>query len=120
MEFMLRTWRATDAATMAWYANDPDVAENLSDTFPNPYDIKDAQEFIRKCREREQFQLCRAIVISGESAGSIGVFPKSGLYRLDADLGYWLAKPYWGKGSGTTAPRRWAIRSAAITGARAS
>ena len=98
LEYILRTWRMTDAAALSWYANDPEVAMNLRDTFPNPYGLEDAKAYIQKCREKEGEQLCRAIIVNGEAAGSIVVIPGTDVDRRRAEIGYWLAKPYWGKG----------------------
>ena len=98
IEYLLRTWRTTDAPSLAWYANEPEVAVNLRDTFPSPYGLDDAKAYIQQCREREEVQLCRAIIIKGEAVGSITVIPGTDIYRRSAEIGYWLAKPYWGKG----------------------
>ena len=98
IEYLLRTWRTTDAPSLAWYANEPEVAVNLRDTFPSPYGLDDAKAYIQQCREREDVQLCRAIIIKGEAVGSITVIPGTDIYRRSAEIGYWLAKPYWGKG----------------------
>ena len=98
IEYLLRTWRTTDAPSLAWYANEPEVAVNLRDTFPSPYGLDDAKAYIQQCRERENVQLCRAIIIKGEAVGSITVIPGTDIYRRSAEIGYWLAKPYWGKG----------------------
>ena len=37
LSFTLRPWRPEDAAAIVPYADDPLVAENLRDVFPNPY-----------------------------------------------------------------------------------
>src|SRR5690606_19183838 len=34
----------------------------------------------------------------GEAAGGIGIHPKTDIEQKNAELGYWLAEPYWGKG----------------------
>ncbi len=38
------------------------------------------------------------IEINEEAVGSIGFFPKENIYRYNAEIGYWLAEPYWGQG----------------------
>ena len=74
MNFTLRPWQMTDASVIAPYADDPLVAQNLRDVFPNPYTVADAEEFIRSCMEREgQGQMCRAIVADGKAVGSISL-----------------------------------------------
>ena len=99
----LRPWRLSDAESLARCANDPDVSLNLRDRFPYPYALSDAESYIRDCIAKEETQLCRAIVIGGEAVGSVGAFPKTDIYRRTAELGDWLAKPFWGRGVMTAA-----------------
>ncbi|MDB5263882.1 MAG: family N-acetyltransferase, partial [Adhaeribacter sp.] len=47
-----------------------------------------------------------AIEVNGEAAGGIGVHPQTDIQRKNAELGYWLAEPYWGKGIITKAIRQ--------------
>ena len=39
-----------------------------------------------------------AIDIDGEVVGSIGLFPQTDIHQKSAELGYWLAEPFWGNG----------------------
>jgi RimJ/RimL family protein N-acetyltransferase len=39
-----------------------------------------------------------AIEVAGRVAGGIGIHPQNDVYRKNAELGYWLAEPYWGNG----------------------
>ena len=39
-----------------------------------------------------------AIVVGGEAVGGIGIHPKSGIERKNAELGYWIGEPFWGQG----------------------
>ena len=104
MDFILRPWRREDAAGVAKYADNEKIARNLRDVFPHPYTLADAEGFIRSCVEREgQGQLCRAIVVDGEAAGSIGLFLGNDVYRKSAELGYWLGRPFWRQGIMTAA-----------------
>ena len=106
-DFLLRPWREADAASLARYADDPGIAANLRDLFPSPYTRADADSFIQDCLTREEKgQLCRAIDISGEAVGSIGVFQGTDVYRKSAEIGYWLGRPFWGQGIMTEAVRR--------------
>ncbi len=106
IDFILRPWREEDAHTVARFADNPRIAANLRDIFPHPYSLEDAREFIGSCIEREgRGQLTRTIEINGEAAGSIGIFLGSDIYRCSAELGYWLAEPYWRQGVMTHAVR---------------
>lgn len=107
IQFELRPWRPEDAASIAQYAGNSKIAANLRDVFPHPYALSDAEEYIRDCIANEGgAQICRAIAIEGKAAGSIGVFIKSDVYRKSAEIGYWLAEPYWGQGIMSRAVRR--------------
>lgn len=106
MEVTLRPWREADAASIVPYADDPLVARNLRDVFPNPYTLADAQDYVRACVEREgKGQLCRAILVDGAAVGSIGLFLGTDVYRKSAELGYWLGRPFWRRGIMTGAVR---------------
>ena len=103
-EFTLRPWREGDDASIARYADHPNIAANLRDVFPNPYTRKDAADFVESCIQNEgRGQLCRAIDIDGEAVGSISLFLGNDVYRRSAELGYWLGAPFWGRGLMTAA-----------------
>lgn len=107
MDFTLRPWRADDAASIVPYADDPGVAANLRDIFPNPYTLADAEAYVRACVEREGLgQLCRAVIVDGRAVGSIGLFLGNDVYRKSAELGYWLGRPFWRRGIMTAAVRQ--------------
>lgn len=107
MDFTLRPWRATDAAELPAHASDPQVAQNLRDTFPYPYTLADAEAFVTACMAQEgRGQLLRCIEIEGRAAGSIGLFLGEDVYRRSAELGYWLGRKYWRQGIMTRAVER--------------
>ena len=84
---------------MARYANNEKIAANLRDVFPWPYSRRDAVSFVEHCvRQEGRGQLARAIEVDGAAVGSISLTLGSDVYRRSAELGYWLAEPYWGKG----------------------
>lgn len=98
MNFELRPWRESDAQSVADYANNKKIADNLRNVFPYPYSIEDAQGYVRSCINGGERQLTRAITVDGAAVGSIGVFLKDDVYSRSAELGYWLAEPFWGRG----------------------
>lgn len=105
--FILRPWRLEDAAALAAAADNPKTAANLRNSFPSPYTLGDAERFIRDCiAQGEERQLARAIIIEGKAVGSVGVFVKDDVYEKSAELGYWLAEEYWGRGVMTEAVGR--------------
>lgn len=62
----LRIWRQEDAPSVAGYANNEKIAQNLRDVFPYLYGLADAEQFIRSCLEADPRRaLFRAIVADG-------------------------------------------------------
>ncbi len=98
MEFILRPWRMEDAPSVAKHANNKKIADNLRNAYPFPYTLQDALCYISNFAEQDGSYICRAIEVNGEAAGSIGVFQKDDVYEKSAEMGYWLAEPYWGCG----------------------
>ena len=44
--------------------------------------------------------------MDGIACGSIGLFPLTDIRRKNAEMGYWLAEEYWGRGIMTKAVRQ--------------
>lgn len=100
--YTIRDWALDDAEALARYANNPNVAANLRDGFPNPYTKSDAEAFLRNVTARSPRTIF-AIARDEEAIGSIGLMIGSDVHRFTAELGYWLAEPFWGKGIMTSA-----------------
>jgi RimJ/RimL family protein N-acetyltransferase len=100
----LRPWQAADAPRLAQLANDIDVTR-MTGGMPHPYGLADAQAFLGREQsgdpEREPHF---AIEVPGEGlAGGIGFYALGG---LGPEVGYWLGKPFWGRGYATEALKR--------------
>lgn len=95
--FKLRPFQESDVESLVKYANNPKIAANLTDAFPNPYGSEDAQRFIKLTKERNQNGIF-AIEIDGEACGAIGIHAQTDIHRKSMECGYWLAEKYWGKG----------------------
>ena len=103
--FLLRPLRASDAESMARYANNYNVWRNVRDYFPHPYKWEDATGFIRFNEDvTPATNFC--IEYGGECVGVIGFVPQEDVYSKTADFGYWLGEPFWGQGIMTTAARK--------------
>ncbi len=102
MDFILRVWRKDDLESLVRYANNFNIAKNLTDRYPYPYTPEDGVQFIGAVAALEPPQVF-AIEINGEAAGSIGLHPQNDIYSRNAELGYWLAEPFWGQGIVTRA-----------------
>jgi [ribosomal protein S5]-alanine N-acetyltransferase len=94
---VVRSWRPADADSIAKYANNRKIWINLRDAFPHPYTIHDAREFIRATRSRTP-ETTFAITVDDEAVGSIGFVMHRDVERVSAEIGYWLAEPFWGRG----------------------
>jgi RimJ/RimL family protein N-acetyltransferase len=101
----LRAFSMDDLDDLVRYANNPNIAKNLTDLFPHPYSREDGMKFIKMTMEQNPRQVM-AIAIDGEVSGAIGVHPQTDIHRKNAELGYWLAEPFWGKGIITEAVKQ--------------
>jgi [ribosomal protein S5]-alanine N-acetyltransferase len=102
MHYQLRPFETEDAASFAKHANNAKITKYMSDEFPHPYTIEHAAKFIGNAMSHQPTRIF-AIELDGEAVGGIGIHPQTGIYRHNAELGYWLAEPYWGKGIITNA-----------------
>jgi ribosomal-protein-alanine N-acetyltransferase len=99
---LVRSWRLGDADAIARHANNHKIWLNLRDAFPYPYTVQDAREFIKSLKDRTP-ETTFAISVNGEAAGSVGFVLRHDVERVSAEIGYWLAEPFWGRGIATEA-----------------
>ena len=98
MKYQLRKWRLTDAKELAAVLNNRNVTNNLRD-LPFPYTERDAEDYITAMLAAgEQDTFAYAITVEDRAVGSIGVFRQDNIHRRTAELGYYLAEEYWGRG----------------------
>jgi RimJ/RimL family protein N-acetyltransferase len=97
MEFELRPWNISDLDSLVKYANNWNIAKNLTDKFPFPYSENSGRAFIEFSTKDDPIHIF-AIDINGQAVGGIGIHPQDDIHRKNAELGYWLAEPFWGKG----------------------
>ena len=107
MNYILRKWRLSDAADLAAALNNEKVLNNLRDGLPYPYTEQDASDYISAmlCAD-ETSTFAYAITRNDRAIGSIGAFRQSNIHRQTAELGYYLAEEYWGRGIMTEAIRQ--------------
>jgi len=96
-------WRE-DAPALFQAIADETIVRNLA-TAPWPYSFADAETFLM--RERAPHDVACLIYLRTEGAprlvGGIGFGRKPG--DEEPEFGYWIAKPYWGRGIATEAGR---------------
>lgn len=99
--FSIRNWKEGDAVSLQKHANDRDVWLNLRDTFPYPYTLNDAHDWIALANIRPVTHF--AITVDEKAVGGIGLKPLDGNHSKSAEIGYWLGRAHWGKGIATSA-----------------
>jgi [ribosomal protein S5]-alanine N-acetyltransferase len=100
----IRSWSKGDAKSIAKYANNKNIWLNLRDGFPHPYSLGDAEKFIGNVLAKK-IESFFAISTKEEAIGSIGLSLGQDVHRYTAELGYWLAEPFWNKGITTDSIR---------------
>ncbi len=100
----LRKLQPSDNIAIAALANNRKVWDNLTDLMPHPYAVADADVFINIALTSED-QRIFAITYKEKLAGVIGLHRQKDVYRLTAEIGYWLGEPYWNMGIATRAAK---------------
>ena len=102
--YKIRSYDIGDKSALLKYANNSNISKNLRDSFPFPYTEKEAIEWLNMvCYQNPELNF--AIANENELIGGIGLMLQPDVYRFSAEIGYWLAEPYWGKGIATAALR---------------
>jgi RimJ/RimL family protein N-acetyltransferase len=100
----LRSWRIEDAAGLAEAANNRNIWLKLRDVFPHPYTIENAEAYLGRTVGREpETSFC--IEIDGRVGGGIGLDFAADVHRHTVEIGYWIAEPFWGRGTMSHAVR---------------
>lgn len=97
MDFTLRKWTMRDLQSLVKHAGNYNIAKNMSNAFPYPYTEKFGRRYINRAITSKPTNIF-AISINNEAVGSIGVYPQTDIHCRNAEMGYWLAEEYWGKG----------------------
>ena len=101
-QWQVRSFRPDDAEALARNANNRNVSRNMRDTFPYPYRLSDAREWIDFATTQSP-EANFAIASDRELIGGIGITLQSDVNRHSAEIGYWLGEPHWGQGIATAA-----------------
>jgi len=91
----LRKFEQGDEASLVSYLNDETLTYFLSARIPQPYTNESAQWWINT---GSKIGIVYAIIHDGVFAGSISAIPGEFEKQRTAEIGYWVARPYWGKG----------------------
>ena len=99
MNCKIRKWKLTDAKDIAVALSNKKIQDNLRDGLPYPYSEQDGIDFISSMLSaNEDATFAFAITLDDKVIGSIGVFRQQNIHRQTAEMGYYIAEEYWGKG----------------------
>lgn len=101
----LREYVESDLDRLVSLANNLGVSRYLVYTFPYPYTRDNADWWIG-AGSKQNGAITRVIEYRGLFVGSVGITPQSGWRDHIAEIGYWIAEEYWGKGIATQALRQ--------------
>ena len=97
---ILRPWQESDAESLYKYAHDPAIGPIAG--WPPHTSVEDSLNIIRTVFAAPETY---AVVLkaSDEPVGSVGIMFGDGLHSAEiqqgeAEIGYWIGKPYWGQG----------------------
>ena len=99
---IIRNWQPGDELALAKHANNYNVWINLRNSFPHPYTLQDAQNWILLANATQPITNF-ALEVNGEAAGGIGLIIQPDIYCKGAEVGYWLSEKYWNRGIATEA-----------------
>lgn len=104
MNIIIRQWKLSDAADLANAISNLNVQNRLHDGIPYPYTENDGQQFISTMLASDKNDLFAfAIEYDGKVVGSVSAERQKNIHRKTAELGYYIAEEYWGKGIATQA-----------------
>lgn len=103
---ILRPWRESDADTLFKWASDPEVGPKAG--WPPHGSVEESLEVIRTIFSAEGMWAVEWKE-TGEPIGSVGYLPASNsnleIPDDQCEVGYWIARPFWGRGICTEALR---------------
>src|SRR5580700_7743501 len=92
----IRPWRLDDAESLAKREQPKSLARAMR-SFPHPYTIQDAHEFLQRAiNEQPTAKFC--IEVNGRAVRGKGIRPGEDVHRHAAGLGYWLGGDFWRRG----------------------
>ena len=103
MEF--RPHRINLAKEFATIKNTPEILDNGYDKTPSPFTESDAITFIKQQLKKSKDERF-LIYWNNKLAGEIGITLMSDVFRLNAEIGYFISKDFWGKGLATQAVKK--------------
>lgn len=96
---LLRLWHDDDAEALFKYASDPEVGPRAG--WPPHKSVEESLEIIRTIFHSDHMW-AMVLKVTGEPIGCMGYFVHGesniNIGVNDAEVGYWVARPYWNQG----------------------
>lgn len=96
-KYHIREFLSNDVEALAKYANNREVSKYMRDSFPYPYTMENAVQWIDFVKNNYS-TLFFAIADQTELIGGIGAMPQTDVHRFSAEVGFWLGQSHWNKG----------------------
>jgi len=97
---VLRAFEPADAPRLQQLAGEREVALNKMNN-PHPYPAGAAEDWINSQDEKREQGNVNFAIEDGQLVGGIGLRTQRAFER--AEIGYWIGKPFWGRGYATEA-----------------
>lgn len=91
----LREFKSEDEELLVTYLNEVSVTRFMSAKIPMPYTKESAAWWINV---GSKIGFVKAITKDGALVGSISAMPGEFERQKSAEVGFWLARPFWGQG----------------------
>ncbi|MEI6479914.1 MAG: GNAT family protein [bacterium] len=96
--FVLRQLNKKDAESLSKNADNKKIAKNLTDEFPSPYTVKNAEWWIRfNLSKKNEKVYTFGIEVGGKVCGCISLYLDN-KNNKKAATGYWIGEAFWGRG----------------------
>src|SRR5437763_13691048 len=99
-DIILRKLTIKDKDSLALLANNKKIWDNLRDYLPFPYTENHAADFIDLVKDENPITTF-AIDYQDQLCGVISLVKQQDVYRLSAEIGYWIGESFWNKGIAT-------------------
>jgi RimJ/RimL family protein N-acetyltransferase len=93
---VLRAPGERDVERVAALAGDIEVSR-MTSNIPHPYSRADAEAFIVRVQALDPHEEA-VFVLELEDEGTVGMISLHGRGQLGPELGYWIGRPWWGRG----------------------
>ncbi|KAK3341454.1 acyl-CoA N-acyltransferase [Lasiosphaeria hispida] len=104
---LIRPYHPSDAPALAQHANGLQIARFMTNMFPSPYTLANAEFWINLATPATagsptlNFAICDPL--TNTVCGGIGLKPRTDVEARTMEVGYWLGEAYWGRGIMTDA-----------------